>query len=170
MLAYTSLPCLLGDIDHCSQPQRTWSSHAVNPSDSVRRLTLCLLPHSNLRSVGTVLGFVISYRTTSSFERYNEGRRLWSQITLASRTFSRTVWFHVPRMPAIQTCCSFLLNYQSIDAPPAEGQSEDDSNARSTIEKKTVINLVEAFSVAIKHYLRGEDGIYYRSFQARILL
>jgi hypothetical protein len=38
---------------------------------------------------------VISYRTTSSFERYNEGRRLWSQIIFASRTFSRTVWFHV---------------------------------------------------------------------------
>jgi len=29
------------------------------------------------------------------------------------------------------------------------------------IEKKTVINLLEAFSVAVKHYLRGEDGIFY---------
>lgn len=38
---------------------------------------------------------MISYRTTSSFERYNEGRRLWSQIIFASRTFARTVWFHV---------------------------------------------------------------------------
>lgn len=46
--------------------------------------------------LGTVLGFVISYRTTASFERYNEGRRYWSQIILASRTFARTVWFHVP--------------------------------------------------------------------------
>lgn len=47
-------------------------------------------------SVGTVLGFVISYRTTSSFERYNEGRRYWSQIILGSRTLARAVWFHVP--------------------------------------------------------------------------
>ena len=30
------------------------------------------------------------------------------------------------------------------------------------IEKKTVINLLEAYSVAVKHYLRGEDGIYYQ--------
>lgn len=30
------------------------------------------------------------------------------------------------------------------------------------IEKKTVINLLEAYAVAIKHYLRGEDGIYYQ--------
>lgn len=29
--------------------------------------------------LGTVLGFVISYRSSASFERYNEGRRLWSQ-------------------------------------------------------------------------------------------
>lgn len=46
--------------------------------------------------IGTVLGFVVSYRTTSSFERYNEGRRLWSQIVLGSRTLARTIWFHVP--------------------------------------------------------------------------
>ncbi|KJA27108.1 hypothetical protein HYPSUDRAFT_158134 [Hypholoma sublateritium FD-334 SS-4] len=96
-----------------------------------------------LTVVGTVLGFIISYRTTSSFERYNEGRRLWSQIILASRTMARTIWFHVP-------------NNQ-----PAEGQSDDEAKARSLIEKKSAINLIEAFSVSIKHYLRGEDGIYY---------
>ncbi|KZP32152.1 UPF0187-domain-containing protein [Athelia psychrophila] len=86
--------------------------------------------------LGTVLGFVVSYRTTSSFERYNEGRKLWSQIVLGSRTFSRTVWFHVPDM--------------------------DENRMRVLIEKKTVINLLEAYSIAIKHYLRGEVGIYYK--------
>lgn len=49
-----------------------------------------------LTVLGTVLGFVVSYRTTSSFERYNEGRRLWAQIVLGTRTFARMVWFHVP--------------------------------------------------------------------------
>lgn len=29
------------------------------------------------------------------------------------------------------------------------------------IEKRTIINLIEAFAVASKHYLRGEGGIYY---------
>ncbi|KAF5364959.1 hypothetical protein D9758_008139 [Tetrapyrgos nigripes] len=96
-----------------------------------------------LTVIGTVLGFVISYRTTSSFERYNEGRRLWSQIILATRTFSRTVWFHVPDPPATATDSAEVLK------------------ARAMIEKKTVINLLEAFSVAVKHYLRGEDGIFY---------
>ncbi|ESK91588.1 UPF0187-domain-containing protein [Moniliophthora roreri MCA 2997] len=91
-----------------------------------------------LTVIGTVLGFVVSYRTTSSFERYNEGRRLWSQIILATRTFARTTWFHIP-----------------------ETESADELKAKAMIEKKTVINLLEAFSVAVKHYLRGEDGIYY---------
>ncbi|KAJ6494040.1 Bestrophin, RFP-TM, chloride channel-domain-containing protein [Mycena vitilis] len=97
-----------------------------------------------LTVVGTVLGFVVSYRTTSSFERYNEGRRLWSQIILASRTFSRTVWFHVPDQPATK----------EVDAATYK--------ARGMVEKKTIINLLEAYSVAVKHYLRGEDGIYYQ--------
>ena len=30
------------------------------------------------------------------------------------------------------------------------------------VEKKSAINLLEAFAVAVKHYLRGEDGIYYK--------
>ncbi|QRW20725.1 bestrophin protein [Rhizoctonia solani] len=91
---------------------------------------------------GTILGFVISYRTSSSFERYNEGRRLWSTIVLASRTFS--LWFHVPDTPSTAT-----------------PETAVEARARNIIEKRTAINLIEAFSVAVKHYLRGEEGIYY---------
>jgi adenylate cyclase class IV len=31
------------------------------------------------------------------------------------------------------------------------------------VEKKTIINLLEAYGVAVKHYLRGEDRIYYHA-------
>ncbi|KAG1807699.1 Bestrophin, RFP-TM, chloride channel-domain-containing protein [Suillus variegatus] len=86
---------------------------------------------------GTVLGFIISFRTSSSFERYNEGARLWSHIVLNCRIFARTVWFHIP----------------------AKTQKD---YAMTLIEKKTVINLLEAYAVAVKHYLRGEEGIYYK--------
>ncbi|KAH9912457.1 UPF0187-domain-containing protein [Fomitopsis serialis] len=99
-----------------------------------------------LTVIGTVLGFVVSYRTTSSFERYNEGRRLWSQIVLASRTFSRTIWFHVPE----------VMPVAANDQSTLEQRKE-----RVLIEKKTAINLIEAFAVAVKHYLRGEEGVYY---------
>ncbi|OBZ77229.1 hypothetical protein A0H81_02045 [Grifola frondosa] len=99
-----------------------------------------------LTVIGTVLGFVVSYRTTSSFERYNEGRRLWSQIILGSRTLARTIWFHVPDV---------------MPAGPDDKSTLEQRKARVIIEKKTVINLVEAFAVAVKHYLRGEEGVYY---------
>lgn len=100
------------------------------------------------------MGFIVSYRTTSSFERYNEGRRLWSQVVLASRTFSRTVWFHVPD----STTTSPLA---PPTVPPDSVRLDEECAARALIEKKTAINLVEAFAVAVKHYLRGEDGIHY---------
>jgi len=48
--------------------------------------------------------------------------------------------------------------------PPAAGQTDDEKNedkAKTLVEKKTIINLIEAFAVAVKHYLRGEDGIHY---------
>ncbi|OAX33196.1 hypothetical protein K503DRAFT_786669 [Rhizopogon vinicolor AM-OR11-026] len=101
---------------------------------------------------GTVLGFVISYRTTSSFERYNEGRRLWAQIVLGSRTFARTVWLHVPD------------DVYPLKPPTGEqtgDEQKEENKAKTLVEKKSVVNLLEAFAVAVKHYLRGEDSIFY---------
>jgi hypothetical protein len=52
----------------------------------------------------------------------------------------------------------------SLDAVPddeSHSQSEDQRKARVLIEKKTIINLLEAFAVAVKHYLRAEEGIFY---------
>lgn len=47
--------------------------------------------------------------------------------------------------------------------PEGETPAEtDELRARALIEKKSAINLLEAFAVAVKHYLRGEDGIYYK--------
>ncbi|KII84012.1 hypothetical protein PLICRDRAFT_180029 [Plicaturopsis crispa FD-325 SS-3] len=121
-----------------------WATAITLINERVRPLTIQI---TLLTVVGTVLGFVISYRTTSSFERYNEGRRLWSQIILGSRNFARLVWFHVPdNLPS-----------SAINA----SMPEDERRARVLIEKKTIVNLLEAFGVAVKHYLRGEDSIYY---------
>lgn len=44
---------------------------------------------------------------------------------------------------------------------PGEAESEEERKARVLVEKKTVINLIEAFSVSVKHYLRGEEGVFY---------
>jgi len=36
---------------------------------------------------------------------------------------------------------------------------DDEKRIRVLVEKKTVLNLVDAFCVAVKHYLRGESGM-----------
>lgn len=44
---------------------------------------------------------------------------------------------------------------------PGDAASFEERKSRALLEKKTVLNLLEAFGVAVKHYLRGEEGIFY---------
>ena len=98
------------------------------------------------------------YRTTSSFERYNDGRKLWSQIVHSTRTFARTTWFHVPgtlfpiTIIDANLTCEFIHSDVSPKPSPADAKrSEDEQRARSIIEKKSVINLVEAFAYVVDY-------------------
>ncbi|KAA1067368.1 hypothetical protein PGT21_002624 [Puccinia graminis f. sp. tritici] len=99
-----------------------------------------------LTVLGTVIGFAISYRTSSAYAQYNEARKAWGNVIHHSRTLSRLIWLHVPNE---------LTPHTSKD-PPTENEK-----IRAMTEKKTMINLVQAFSISLKHYLRGEYGIYY---------
>lgn len=63
---------------------------------------------------------------------------------------------HPEEVSSTQYC---LCKDTTPETPPSE---EEEAKARSLVEKKSVINLLEAFAVAVKHYLRGEDGIYYQ--------
>ncbi|KAG8785273.1 hypothetical protein FRC16_001978 [Serendipita sp. 398] len=102
-----------------------------------------------LTVLGTVLGLVISFRTSSAYDRYWEGRKLWSSIELASRQLAQIIWIHVP-------------NERKKDPAKPSEYTEEEERLRLIIEKRTMINLIQAFSVAMKHFLRGEDGIYYQ--------
>lgn len=44
---------------------------------------------------------------------------------------------------------------------PGQTDSAEERRARTLLEKKTVLNLIEAFGTSVKHYLRGEEGIFY---------
>ncbi|KIM22990.1 hypothetical protein M408DRAFT_78157 [Serendipita vermifera MAFF 305830] len=114
----------------------------------VKGYTLLAIDNTLLAVLGTVLGFVISYRSSASFDRYNEGRRYWSQVVYNIRMFGKTAWYHVPDVPL-----------GGMQLAPARNLQE--YKARSLVEKKTVLNLLEGFAVALKHYLRGEEGCYY---------
>lgn len=44
------------------------------------------------------------------------------------------------------------------------------TTVQSVIEKKSMINLVQGFSVSVKHFLRGESGVYYEDLYPLICL
>lgn len=46
--------------------------------------------------IGVVIGFVISYRASSGYDRYWLGRTYWSEVVRNARTMGRLIWFHVP--------------------------------------------------------------------------
>ncbi|EUC58702.1 bestrophin protein [Rhizoctonia solani AG-3 Rhs1AP] len=122
----------------------------------VEKYTTTQLTFSNqlLTVLGTVIGLVLSFRTTSAYDRYWEGRKLWSTISLSSRNLATVIWIHVPtdRTPKDKD-----KDQDSVSEPLPK-----DHLLRAKIEKASMINLVQAFSVAVKHYLRGEPGIYYK--------
>jgi len=59
--------------------------------------------------------------------RYSEARTLWSTLTVSIREFTRTIWFGIP-----------------------------EHTPKAIVEKKSAINLLVAFAIATKHYLREE--------------
>ncbi|KAF8970106.1 Bestrophin, RFP-TM, chloride channel-domain-containing protein [Flammula alnicola] len=98
-----------------------------------------------LTVLGLVLGLVISFRTSSAYERYQDGRKMWTNIMVASKNLGQMIWIHVP-----------------VDRIFPAGTNESMTPLQVAIEKKTMINLVQAFAVSVKHLLRGEQGVYYR--------
>ncbi|KAF8988769.1 Bestrophin, RFP-TM, chloride channel-domain-containing protein [Cyathus striatus] len=103
------------------------------------------LPSQLLTVLGTILGLVISFRTSSAYERYQDGRKMWTNITSASRNLGQMFWIHVPHVRS-------------------GGNAEDERTRmilKSVIEKKTMIKLIQAFAVSVKHLLRNEEGVGY---------
>ncbi|KAM5343970.1 hypothetical protein ACJ41O_012507 [Fusarium nematophilum] len=84
-----------------------------------------------LTILGFVVGLSLSFRSSTAYERYAEGRRYWGQLTLACQTLGRIFWVH---------------------ATEPEGQ-----DSRELILKKIgAMNLLVAFAIALKHTLRFE--------------
>ncbi|KAI0666939.1 Bestrophin, RFP-TM, chloride channel-domain-containing protein [Trametes maxima] len=110
------------------------------------------IPNVMLTVLGVVIGFVISYRASSGYDRYWQGRSAWSDIARTSRTFSRLVWIHIPLKLSSASEGSESNSVAGLDVVVAR---------RVMAEKRTALGLVEGFVVSVKHHLRGEMGIYY---------
>ncbi|KAK3937439.1 Bestrophin, RFP-TM, chloride channel-domain-containing protein [Diplogelasinospora grovesii] len=88
----------------------------------------------------TVLGFVVglglSFRSSTAYERYAEGRRYWAQLVLTSQNLGRVFWVHAT-------------------------EREGEQGQKDLLAKLTALNLIVAFAVALKHKLRFEPYTCY---------
>lgn len=87
-----------------------------------------------------VLSLLLVFRTNTAYDRYWEGRRLWSTMTVAIRSMARNIWIHT----------------KEID-------EHEDRQA-----KIKVINLLIAYPFSIKRYLREEYGSHYADISCHI--
>lgn len=47
-----------------------------------------------LTVMGFLVGIAISFRNATAYERYNDGRKYWSQLTLTCENLARVIWVH----------------------------------------------------------------------------
>jgi ion channel-forming bestrophin family protein len=91
----------------------------------------------------TVTGFVVSlalsFRSTTAYERYMEGRKYWAQLHMTTRNMARLIWVHG----------------QERHAESAELGKQD------LLAKLAALNLLNAFAVSLKHHLRFEPSAEY---------
>lgn len=88
--------------------------------------------------LGIVVGLALSFRSSTAYERYNDGRKYWSQLTLASQNLARLIWIHAD-------------------------ERHDDSavGKQDLLAKISCLNMITAFAVALKHKLRFEPYMHY---------
>lgn len=92
----------------------------------------------------TVLGFVVglglSFRSSTAYERYGEGRRYWATLILACQNLGRVYWIHTK-------------------------EREGEQREKDVLAKLSALNLLTAFAVALKHKLRFEPYTNYEDLE-----
>ncbi|EUC30552.1 hypothetical protein COCCADRAFT_39232 [Bipolaris zeicola 26-R-13] len=96
-----------------------------------------------LTVLGFVVGLAISFRTSTAYERYTEGRKYWSQLIFVSQNLARTIWIHTK-------------------------EREGELGKEDLLNKLSALNLLNAYACSIKHRLRFEPGIDYPDLRDRV--
>ncbi|KAH9876904.1 hypothetical protein IAQ61_002265 [Plenodomus lingam] len=117
-----------------------WSTAITVVSELVHPLSVSTLL---LTVLGFVVGLAISFRTSTAYERYTEGRKYWSQLIFVSQNLARTIWIHT-------------------------AEREGELGKEDLLKKLSALNLLNAFACSVKHRLRFEPGIDYPDLRQRV--
>ncbi|RDA92022.1 hypothetical protein CP533_0991 [Ophiocordyceps camponoti-saundersi (nom. inval.)] len=92
--------------------------------------------HSVLLTLtGFVVSLSLSFRCSTAYERYSEGRKYWTGLVQASHVLGRIFWIHAKDAPEIDPRERLLMRISSM-------------------------NLLVAFALSLKHGLRFEPYVY----------
>ncbi|KAA8647623.1 hypothetical protein EYZ11_003246 [Aspergillus tanneri] len=89
-----------------------------------------------LTVTGFVVGLALSFRSSTAYERWADGRKYWSLLIQTSRNLARTIWINTR-------------------------EREGELGKEDLLAKLTAMNLILAFAVALKHKLRFEPDVAY---------
>ncbi|KAJ9369308.1 hypothetical protein DTO282F9_4226 [Paecilomyces variotii] len=96
-----------------------------------------------LTVLGVVVGLALSFRSSTAYDRFSDGRKYWALLTQTCRDLARVIWV-------------------SVEERSGE-QGKDD-----VLGKLTALNLILAFTIALKHKLRFEPLICYEDLTGLI--
>ncbi|KAN0077339.1 Bestrophin, RFP-TM, chloride channel domain containing protein [Tylopilus felleus] len=109
------------------------------------------LANSVVPLLSVVVGLILVFRNTTSYDRYWEGRKCFSTLTANVRNLSRMIWVHV----------AVPLTVNGVANTPSKIPISQLTHAELRHQKIEVLRYCLGFVYAVKHYLRGEDGADY---------
>lgn len=113
-----------------------------------------VLTNSVVPLLSVVVGLILVFRNGSSYDRFWEGRKCFASITSNVRNLSRMIWVHVSLPPT--------------EDHPAHVLGKTPASALTTAQLKhqkiEALQFCVAFTFAVKHYLRNEDGPDYDDY------
>ena len=98
---------------------------------------------SVIPSLSVVLGLLIAFRTNSAYDRFWEGRKVWSSIQTQARVMTRIIWLQIPE-----------TQLPNMTGPPVSKQ-----------EKKQVVWMLLGAIMGIKHRARKQKGTVYSDYE-----
>ncbi|TBU29084.1 Bestrophin, RFP-TM, chloride channel-domain-containing protein [Dichomitus squalens] len=104
------------------------------------------LTNSVVPLLSVVVGLILVFRNGTSYDRYWEGRKDFGTMVSHIRNLSRLIWINVSLPPP-------------DDASRGKAASANLTPAQLRRRKVVAIKLSLSFAYAVKHYLRGEDGL-----------
>ncbi|KAF8579457.1 hypothetical protein K439DRAFT_1654555 [Ramaria rubella] len=110
--------------------------------------------------LAVVVGLILVFRNTTSYDRYYEGRKDFGSMMSTIRNLSRLIWINVnatdPNTVAPSSSTSSSMFFGARHSATDDKTLPSSENLKQ--QKIRALKLLLSYAFAVKHHLRGEDG------------